>query len=454
MRKSDYYVVYYAELEKRVEAFLCDSGTRLGDFDVKKPLQKFLCDRLSLEREEYYRRKLQGLDTNAAMQHIDRFFSAMSGRPVWEYEDADPILTDIRQHPWYELLDGYKGGILLYVSDAGQFQYLLPLLRKFDASALLLSEYDLPEDTDLPDCVTALTMEFSPHRIFRNPVFEARYPLLFHYANTFDILLRLLCPRAVLCLEGSRWQEQLLAVVASARRISSCCMQQGWPSVVQTGFQNIPFRYYFTWGEHFSALWQVANPATRFIPCGYPYDTTHCQQTPHNSVAFFLPTPCRLFDADLFHQLTELISAVARCHPDVPFLVREHPDYQVKDAVRIRWADIPNIRLVTDVPLPEVYACACVVVAYHVSALTECLLYGCVPLAFIPASRFSPYPDIEQKGWGCVTRTPEELAGCLRDILGGTCPCTVPENIPSSSREGDAALEQIMNFLNNETNYP
>lgn len=451
MKQGDYYVAYYAELEKRVEAFLWDFGTRLGDFDIKKPLQMFLCDRLSLEWEEYYRRRQQGLDTDAAMQRIDRFFSAMRGRPVREYEDADPILTDIRLHPWHEVLDGYKGVILVYVSDAGQFQYLLPLLRKFDAPALLLSEYDLPEDTDLPDCLTAMTMEFSPQRVFRHPVFAIRYPLLFHYANTFDILLRLLCPCTVLCLEGSRWQEQLLAVVASVRGVPSCCMQQGWPSAVQTGFRDMPFRYCFTWGERFSALWQAANLATRFIPCGYPYDTACCRQTPRDSVAFFLPTPCRLFDADSFNQLLELISRVAYCHSDVTFLVREHPDYQLKDAVRNHWADIPNIRLVTDVPLSEVYARARVVVAYHVSALTECLLYGCVPLAFIPTSHFSPCPDIEQNGWGYVAHTMEELTGRLRDILGGVRPRTAFENTPDSSHEGDAALKQIMRFLNNKS---
>lgn len=74
MKQGDYYVAYYAELEKRVEAFLWDFGTRLGDFDIKKPLQMFLCDRLSLEWEEYYRRRQQGLDTDAAMQRIDCFF--------------------------------------------------------------------------------------------------------------------------------------------------------------------------------------------------------------------------------------------------------------------------------------------------------------------------------------------------------------------------------------------
>lgn len=219
MKQGDYYVAYRAELEKRVEAFLRDSETRLCDFDVRKPLQTFLCGRLSLEWKEYYRHRQQGLDTDAAMLRVDRFFNAMHDRPVREYEDADPILTDIRLHPWHEVLDGYKGTVLVYVSDTSQFQCLLPLLRKFDVPALLLSEYDLPEDTDLPNCLTTLTMEFSPQRVFRHPVFEVRYPLLFHYANTFDILLRLLCPRAVLCIEGSRWQEQLLAIVASTRGV-------------------------------------------------------------------------------------------------------------------------------------------------------------------------------------------------------------------------------------------
>lgn len=447
MIKSDYYVVYYAELEKRVDAFLRDSETSLGDFDVKKPLLTFLCERLSLEREEYCRYRQQGLDTDAAMQRIDRFFFDMRSKPIRVYEDSDPILTDVRLHPWYKVLGGYKVEILVYVSNADQFQYMLPLLQKFDVPTLLLSEYDIPEETNLPDCLTALTMEFSSHRMFRNPVFEARYPLLFHYINTFDILLRLLCPRVVLCLEGNRWQEELLAVVASVRRVPSCCMQQGWPSIVQTGFQNMPFRYYFTWGEYFSTLWQTKNPKTCFIPCGYMYDTASYQQTLRNSVAFFLPTPCRMFDIDSFTQLVEFISVVAHCYPDVMFLVREHPDYQLIDVVKNCWKEISNIRIVTDNSLPEVYARARVVVAYHVSALTECLLYGCVPLAFIPASNFSPYPDIEQNGWGYIARTTDEILSCLRGILDGIYPHATSKNIPDSSREGDAALHQIMNFL-------
>lgn len=447
MRKSDFYVVYYAELERRVEAFLKDSETSLGDYDVKKPLMTFLCERLSLEREEYCRCRQQGLETDAAMQRIDAFFSDMRGKPIQVHEDADLILTDVRLHPWYKALNGYKGGILVYVSNAEQFQYMSPLLEKFDVPTLLLSEYDLPEETNLPDCLTALTMEFSSHRMFRNPVFEARYPLLFHYVNTFDILLQLLCPRVVFCLEGSRWQEELLAVVSSVRRVPSCCMQQGWPSIVQTGFQNMPFRYYFTWSEYFSSLWQTKNPKTHFIPCGYLYDTASYQQTLRNSVAFFLPTPCRMFDTDSFTQLVEFISVVAFCYSKITFLVREHPDYQLKDVVKNRWKEISNIQIVTDNSLPEVFARACVVVAYHVSVLTECLLYGCVPLAFVPASNFSPYPDIKQNGWGYIARTTEEILSCLRGILDGKHHHATSKNILGSFHEGDAALHQIINFL-------
>ena len=91
MKQGDCYVAYYVELEKRVEAFLRDSGTRLEDFDVRKPLHTFLCDRLSLEREDYCRRRKQGLFTDAAMLRVDRFFEAMRHRPVREYEDVNPI---------------------------------------------------------------------------------------------------------------------------------------------------------------------------------------------------------------------------------------------------------------------------------------------------------------------------------------------------------------------------
>ncbi|WP_294534948.1 hypothetical protein [uncultured Bacteroides sp.] len=448
MKNDDYYIAYNEELEKRVDVFLRDSGTCLGNLDVRKPLQTFLFDRLSIEREEYCRCRQQGLDTKAAMMRVDCFFDAMRKRPLRKYDDAVPILTDIHLHPWYEVLGGYKGVILVYVSNVGQFQYILPLLRKFDVPVMLLFEYNLIDETDLPDCLTVLMMEFSVHRMFHYPVFEARYPLIFHYVNTFDILLQILHPSAILCLEGSRWQEQLLAVVASNRGTPSCCMQQGWPSTVQAGFRDMPFRYYFTWGEFFSALWKASNPFTRFIPCGYLYDTTRFRQTSRDSVVFFLPSACSILDTDLFSRLLKMITKVAHSYPNIKISVCEHPDYQLKDVVKNHWADMPNIQIVTNIPLPEVYARARVVVSCYASALIECLLYACVPVAFIPESHLLSYFDVKQNGCGFVTCTTEELYSCLQDILDGVYPYIAFENTLDNSCVGDAAIEKIVEFFN------
>lgn len=166
----------------------------------------------------------------------------------------------------------YKGQLLIYIFNERQLRYLTPLINNINTSVLLLSEYELPEDADFPDYVTAMTIEHSRYRAFKNSYVEHNYPFLFQYANTFSLMLDILKPSKVICLEGCHMQEQLLAIVAHDFSIPSICIQQGWPSFMRTGFRRLPFRYFFTWGERFCRLWERYNPVPEFLSMGYMYE--------------------------------------------------------------------------------------------------------------------------------------------------------------------------------------
>lgn len=63
---------------------------------------------------------------------------------------------DITQHPWYDALISYREHLLVYLFDEQQLRYLTPLITALNQPVVFLSEYDLPDDTDLPAYVTHL----------------------------------------------------------------------------------------------------------------------------------------------------------------------------------------------------------------------------------------------------------------------------------------------------------
>ena len=63
--------------------------------------------------------------------------------------------------------------------------HISTFLQKEEIPILLLSEYEIPDDTELPETVTAVQVEFSEQKVFENDSIEQNFPRLFLYANTF-----------------------------------------------------------------------------------------------------------------------------------------------------------------------------------------------------------------------------------------------------------------------------
>lgn len=423
--QQDYYVEYYEELDRRLECFFSSSeigreSAWLAGFQVKEPLVTFLFYRLTMERDNYNFYRRQGMSGESAMHRIDVFLNRIKTVSTIRGEEENDILIDIEQHPWKAQLKDYKGCVLFYVFNARQLYYFTPLLYRMNRPIVLLSEYDIPESTQLPEYVTYLYIKFSKQRIFANRDFEVRFPVFFHYAHTFSILLQLLRPTGVVCLEGCHYQEQLLAVEAEYFNIPSYGIQQGWPSMMRTGFRRMPFRYYYTWGERFSELWRKYNKNSEFLPVGYMYDVPDTNMAIKNSVSFFLQSPTYLSDNNYFNALLKLIEISADKFPNVRFLVREHPEYRLNEKIIRQWNLKANVEIVSEHDLTEVYANTRIVVSHYSSSLMEGLQYGCQPLVFDPTCNSRYYPDIEKEKMGKIARSKDEFIKCLETMLKET----------------------------------
>lgn len=420
-QKRDYYVEYYEELYKKLISFIntwdVDGQVWLGKHSIEKPLQTFLFYRLSMERDHYNKCRLAGMSIDASMKRVNALLDILKKEDIGVIDKIPPKINNIEDHPWCDLLREYRGVLVVYIFNARQLAYFTPLLHYLNRPVLLLSEYDIPEDTKLPETIMALSLEFSRRKLLADSTFERKFPLIFHYANTFDILLQILHPCGVVCLEGAHFQEQLLAVVAKSYNIPSFVIQQGWPSMMHAGFRDLPFSYFFTWGEQYSNLWAKYNPYPRFIPVGYMYEVPPARTEIKKCVSFFLQSPFYLSDNEYFEALLDLISIAAQNFPDVTFLVREHPEYKLDAFVIDKWKELYNIEIVSDCELQEVYARTRIVISHFSSSLMEGVLYNAVPLVFDPTTKSRYYPDVEELNLGRIVTSTSDFLLCLKNLL-------------------------------------
>lgn len=461
MDNGDYYLEFYEELDRRLTAFVAEQeqkeGNRmfLGKHDIKIPLMTFLFYQLMQEKDPYNVYRTHGMTINEAMKRVDAFLDMFKDDTLAQKEED--ALMDVRQHPWYEMLSDYSGRLLIYLFNARQLHYLTPLITQLNQPVLLLSEYELPDETDLPDYVTALTVEFSELRAFHNAYIEHCFPFLYHYANLFSFLLQILKPSGVICLEGCHTQEQLLAVIAQDYDIPAIGIQQGWPSFMRIGFRRMPFRYFLTWGAHFSELWKKYNQNPEFLHTGYMYDVPDTDMQIKDSVTFFLQAPCYLSDGRYFNEILELITESAELYPHVSFLVREHPEYKLDKKFIKSWEAYPNIQMASDWELKEVYQRTFVVVSHFSSSLMEGIVHDCIPLVYDPTTGSRYFPDVEKEGLGRIAKTKEEFQLALKDILANSNDLTKTKNpylkkIKEQKQQwfaaaGDEALKRMVDFI-------
>ena len=421
MPKRDYYVEFYEELNKRLELFVENpvSEKRLlwGKHHLKWALHTYLFYRLCMEREYYNQCRLKGMSIDVSMKRVDAVLAIFMKESTHSTETESVMVEDIERHPWYKLLNGHKGALVVYIFNARQLAYLTPLLHKQKGEIILLSEYEIPDEYDLPDNVMVLLMMFSKKTLHSNRYLETNFPLFSKYANTFDLLLQILAPSGVVCLEGAHYQERMLATLAENYGIPSFGIQQGWPSMMHAGFRHFPFRYFFTWGENFNSLWAKYNPHPHYIPAGYMYEVSIPVPEKKNCVSFFLQSPNFLSDKNYFYSILNLINLAAQKFTDTTFLVREHPECKLGSDFCERWATIPNIEIVSDCPLQDVYVRTRIVVSHFSSSLMEGVVHQSVPLVYDPTSDSRYYPDVEKLNIGRIAKTEEEFLSHLTDLL-------------------------------------
>jgi len=402
---DDFYVEYYEVVDNMLQTYVRCMG-------LEQPVCTYLFQRSFPWRMEYGKWRRAGRSVDECRNELKKLLlPSIQGNRFLRMQNT----ADYRSEPWYESLTALSGRLVIYVYNNLQLNYLLPLINGLNRPIVLVCEPEVDEEVDVNDHVVAVELCFmDDYPVYDDILLKTSFPELYRYYNLFHLMKEVLRPEGVVVLDGCHYQEQIWGVIARKSDIPCIAIQQRWPSFMHTMFRHLPYSHYLTWGENLSEYWSEHNPEPDFIPVGYLYEVESKEK---NSITFFLQAPLFICDDTYFNQLVELIGETAEKYPDELIGVREHPDYKLAVSVIEAFKKYPNIRMMSDWSLTEVFAHTRIVVSHFSSVLLESVAHECIPLVFNPTSNSSYTPNVEQLGMGMIAYDKSSFFEKLEYIL-------------------------------------
>ena len=315
---------------------------------------------------------------------------------------SEKSVKNYQLEPWHQTLSSFRNRLLVYVYNNRQLYYLLPIINVINRPIILICEPNVNAEIEVNDNIIAIELCFlNDCEIFNDNNLKENYPVLYQYYNTFHLLLEALSPEGVVVLEGCHYQEQILGELARKNKIPSIAIQQGWPSLIHSMFRHMPYTHFLSWGDTLISELKKWNPTIKFIPVGYPYQI---KEKINDCITFFLQAPIFISDNYYFSLIIDLIFETAERFPRISILVREHPEYKLRNNIINRLHNYNNIHIVSDWKIEDVYSNTQIVVSHFSSTIIEGVAHNCIPLVFDP-TRFSSYiPNIEEIGYGLIAK--------------------------------------------------
>lgn len=408
-------------------------GCQLGNVDVSPIILRYLWGK-------FLNKQPSTAETcNQVITEIETTLSSLvmfKARMIEELEE--------RRQNWYECLRGQEHKLLLFATSPRILNYLGPLIKALKEDFVLLTMTPIPDGFEIPSNGTVVRFCMPKAKLFRNAELEQALPWFYNFANAISWFIEILNPKLLICMDGCQSEYRLAAAFCDEKHIPSICLQLGWPSYLHTGFRNLPYTYFFTWGEKFNSLWAKNNPNPRFVATGYMDEAN--REGCHQAITFFLQAPIYLSSETYLDRMCRLIQTTSLRYPNIPILIREHPEYRGKTKGLSRLTQYHNVIMVNDDKLADVYSRTKVVVSHFSSVLMEGLMYGCVPLVFNPTLGSTYNPNIEQEGIGFISKTEEDFFSKLPDCFGKT---SLGELSQWFKATGNDAINNILKAINN-----
>ena len=416
--QRDYYIEYIESIDLLFRTYIAEIKEKypdafmIGDCCCEMPVICFLLFyKYFTNAKDFYNQLRKEGKSKEEVYNI--FKDELDKSVNKNFTQPPPVQSKVNEE-LCTLLYPHRHQALIYILNERQLKYLTPLIRKINQPVVLITEYELPEDTDLPDYVTAFEIGFLEERYYC-PFLYVNFPQVYQYFNTFAQLLNMLQPCCTILLEGCHCQQEMIAIISRSLSIPSICIQQGWPSILLSCFRNMQYEYFFTWGNYFSYLWKRFNPLPNFVSTGYMYQVLPSRKKRY--ITFFLQGPYSLNDRIYIRVLLDFLLECAVLFPAQDFCVREHPEYRIPNDYKERFSKYGNIKDVSKEPLNEIYAETVLVVSHSSSCIMEGVAYGCIPFVLDPTYGSRYTPDVEKMELGIIADSREDAVAKMKTFL-------------------------------------
>lgn len=440
MIRTDYFSEYYGFIDQ----FLADYTTRLqetcpdiyklGEYSAQLPVISFLhltCAAWGW-REIYVRSRKEGKSQRAVKNSFSSWLDTCYpyNKPVVGSVSPKPLKT----YDFYREMRTYRRQPMVYLREMDQLEYLIPLTAQFDQPVTVISELNIRRP-DFPGHVAYLKTNIFEKECYSNSFLKQNFSPLFNFFNKFDLLLQMINPSCIIVLNGNHYQDHILSLIGKKYAIPTIALQQQWPLPMSTGFCQMTYDYYLTWGEYFNPLWKKFSRIPQYVPVGHAQAAVPVNEK--DKITFFVDPPVCI-DADTYYrELTALIENCAQDSPEQQFWVKDIDDRRLPDEYLKEILAYPNVSSANCYSLPEIYSKTELAVSYFTQVLVDSMVHDCIPLVFEAGLDFSYYPDLEEEGVGLMA---PDMSVALGKISGFIDDSVQREKIRVDFRKGKGKL--------------
>lgn len=403
--ESEYNYEYIIFCEKIIEELIdklakeVPEAFHLAGCSVKIPLKKYLFMQMAfnnLLRQEFNSKINEGKSQEKIELYFHKYiferFSQMM-ESLGKNETETTYMNYLESN-----LKPFRNKIVYYTLNERFLRFALPVLSKIQEDVVVLCESTISDDFECSENIKAIEFSFLNLYRYENSIIHNKFPFFFFMVNTLSILWEFLSPKMVLVVEGNHPEYEILGLLGQRDNINVCCLQQGWPGILQPGFQNMQYSHFIAWGKEFSEILEVNNPVPKFISAGYPFEVEDNDN--RNAICFFLQAPRLISSTNNYRELIELSIFCAEKFPTINILIREHPDFQLPEFYLDIIKEQSNIRLMAPAthPVYDVYKQSFLSVSIFSSTIIESLVHNVIPFIFNPTSMPNYYPDLNKEG--------------------------------------------------------
>ena len=168
-------------------------------------------------------------------------------------------------------------------------------------------------------------------------------------------------------------------------------------------FMNMSYNYFISWGPFFTKQLKKFNKNTKFLDFGNFNFIDNRRKA--NKALFVLQPPDYSLTKQYFVKLYKLASELAKQFKNWKFVVRNHPDYQLKDLFNHNLpqkSKLVHVEKYNEKTIDRSLSESRFVIGIWSSSLLEGLYYGAIPCVLRFNNSFKYYPNFKKEGIGLV----------------------------------------------------